>query len=270
MTTKTWWYVSKYVAPQKTLQEIWKNNLTNYGAFAKATPFRAALNDLEDGVHSLIEKHVCSCGLRLKDPNEILESPNHRNHTSLSPEPNPKFRGRVHLRLNAFTNRENPVDAFWNKLVEPHIDHNLGREKEPFRFDGTVLNKTWWYVDKYVRPKATLDLIDEEFGIPTSSPVAYGKWARSSIYRVALKDVEENLHSLIEKRTCSCGLKLREDQDPKSILTNRNHRNHTTLEHEPNPKFRGKVGQRITMPLQPTDWQHSVDRLWDEIVVNYA
>ncbi len=266
MASKTWWYVDKYVNPQRTLELIWKNKLTKYGAHGKSKLFRAALRDYEERVHSLIEKNTCSCGLVLKDPTQILSSKNHRHHKSFTPESNPTFRGRVHLRLSFLTSKEHPVDALWNKLVDPHIDQNLGREKEPFRFDGTVLNKTWWYVDKYVRPKATLDLIDEEFGIPTSSPVAYGKWARSSIYRVALKDVEENLHSLIEARTCSCGLRLREDQDPKSILTNRNHRNHTTLEHEPNPKFRGKVGQRITMPMQRTDWQHSVDRLWDGFI----
>ena len=127
--------------------------------------------------------------------------------------------------------------------------------------------RTWWYVSKYVNPQETISEIDKYYGRITSSPVFFGYWSRVSIYKVALRDVEENLHSLLEERTCSCGLKLRQDQDPKTILTSPHHRNHTTLEHVPSPKFRGKVGRRISMPLQPTEWQHSVDRLWDEICV---
>jgi hypothetical protein len=126
--------------------------------------------------------------------------------------------------------------------------------------------KKWWYIDRFVNPEETIKAIDKEFGKITSSPVFYGYWSRVSIYKVALRDVEENVHSLLEPRTCSCGLTLRKDQDPKEILNSKHHRNHTSLEHEPNPKFRGKVGRRITMPLQPTDWQHDVDVLWDELV----
>jgi hypothetical protein len=124
-------------------------------------------------------------------------------------------------------------------------------------------NSRWWYVSKYVNPAETIARIDKQYGKITSSPVFFGYWARVSIYRVALKDVEENLHSLLEIRTCSCGLKLSQDQDPKEILTSKHHRHHTTLEPEPNPRFRGKVGKRISMPLQPNDWQHEVDKLWD-------
>ena len=129
-----------------------------------------------------------------------------------------------------------------------------------------MASRTWRYVSRCVNPEETIKEIEGYYGRITSSPVFFGYWARVSIYKVALRDVEENLHSLLEERTCSCGLTLRKDQDPKKILSSKHHRNHTTLENEPNPKFRGKVGRRITMPLTSLDWQHDVDKLWDELV----
>lgn len=258
MVSRTWWYVNQYLDSQKKAKEIWQNKLTNYGAFAKSALFRAVLKDQEENVHSLIDRNTCSCGLRLKDPTEILFSEHHRNHTTLTPEPEPWFRGRVGNRLQVFTKREHPVDKLWNELIEPYRDQNYGYQQEPFKMDRTPT-----YTDKYVDPQKTIDRINKEFGIPTSSPVAYGKWAKLSIFKVALKDVEENLHSLLEERTCSCGLKVKE---PSDVLTSPYHRNHTTLKPEPNPKFRGKVGKRITMPLTGLDWQHKVDQIWDELV----
>jgi hypothetical protein len=145
-----------------------------------------------------------------------------------------------------------------NKSIKDK-DENIPTEKK-------LQGRTWWYVNKYVDPKTTIKGIEKYYGKITSSPVFFGYWARVSIYKVALRDVEENLHSLLEVRTCSCGLKLRQDQDPKSILTSPHHRNHVTLEVEPKPKFRGKVGRRISMPLQPTDWKHHVDVLWDFLI----
>jgi hypothetical protein len=124
----------------------------------------------------------------------------------------------------------------------------------------------WRYVKQWENPKETIKAIDKEYGKITSSPVFFGYWARVSLYRVALKDYEEGLHSLIQENTCSCGLRIDKSDNLLAIIESKHHRNHMTLEPEPNPKFRGLVGQRISMPMQAKDWQHPVDALWDLIV----
>jgi hypothetical protein len=124
----------------------------------------------------------------------------------------------------------------------------------------------WRYVKQWVNPQETIKAIDKEYGKITSSPVFFGYWAKVSLYTVALKDYEEGLHSLIQENTCSCGLRLNKPDNLLAIIESKHHRNHMTLEPEPNPKFRGLVGQRISMPMQAKDWQHPVDALWDLIV----
>jgi hypothetical protein len=99
--------------------------------------------------------------------------------------------------------------------------------------------------------------------------VFFGYWARVSLYKVAFKDYEEGLHSLIQENTCSCGLRISKSDNLLAIIESKHHRNHKNLEPEPNPKFRGQVGRRISMPLQAKDWRHPVDELWDEITATY-
>lgn len=123
------------------------------------------------------------------------------------------------------------------------------------------------YVTQWNNPKEKIKAIDKEYGRITSSPVFFGYWAKVSLYRVALKDYEEGLHSLIQENTCTCGLRINKSDNLLAIIESKHHRNHKTLEPEPNPKFRGLVGRRITMPLMPMDWRHEVDVMWDEIVV---
>jgi hypothetical protein len=125
---------------------------------------------------------------------------------------------------------------------------------------------SWRYVDQWENPQETIKAIDKEYGRITSSPVFFGYWAKVSLYKVALKDFEDGLHSLIQENTCSCGLRLNKSDDLLAIIESKHHRNHKTLEPEPNPKFRGPVGRRISMPLQALDWQHPVDELWNEIL----
>jgi hypothetical protein len=96
--------------------------------------------------------------------------------------------------------------------------------------------------------------------------VFFGYWARVSLYKVALKDYEEGLHSLIQENTCSCGLRINKTDNLLAIIESEHHRNHKTLEPEPNPNFRGLVGRRISMPLQVNDWQHPVDELWNRTI----
>ena len=126
----------------------------------------------------------------------------------------------------------------------------------------------WSYVKEWENPKEKIKAIDMEYGRITSSPVFFGYWAKVSLYRVALKDYEEGLHSLIQENTCTCGLRINKSANPLAIIESKHHRNHKTLEPEPNPKFRGLVGRRITRPLMPMDWRHEVDVLWDEIAAN--
>jgi hypothetical protein len=125
---------------------------------------------------------------------------------------------------------------------------------------------SWRYVDQWENPQETIKAIDKEYGRITSSPVFFGYWAKVSLYKVALKDYEEGLHSLIQENTCSCGLRINKSDNLLAIIESKHHRNHKTLEQEPNPRFRGPVGRRISMPLQAKDWQHPVDELWNRTI----
>ena len=122
------------------------------------------------------------------------------------------------------------------------------------------------YVTQWETPKEKINAIDKEYGRITSSPVFFGYWAKASLYRVVLKDYEEGLHSLIQENTCTCGLRINKSDNLLAMIESKLHRNHKTLEPEPNPNFRGIVGRRIAMPLMPKDWRHEVDVLWDLIV----
>ena len=126
--------------------------------------------------------------------------------------------------------------------------------------------KNWSYVAKWENPQETINAINNLYGKITSSPVFFGYWAKVSLYRVALKDYEEGLHSLIQENTCSCGLRISKSDNLLAIIESKHHRNHKTLEPEPNPKFRGHVGKRISWPLMGTDQKHEVDVLWDCMV----
>lgn len=122
---------------------------------------------------------------------------------------------------------------------------------------------SWTHIKQWEDPQEKIDSIRKRYGKITSSPVFFGYWARVSLYRIALQDYEEGLHSLTQENTCSCGLRISKSDNLLAILESKHHRNHKTLEPEPNPKFRGLVGKRITMPLRPIEWQHPVDKLWD-------
>ena len=124
----------------------------------------------------------------------------------------------------------------------------------------------WSYTNQWENPQKTLDAIRKKRGKMNSSPVFFGYWAEAAPYRVALADHEENLHSLIQENTCTCGLRIEKSENVLAIIESKHHRNHKTLEPEPNPKFRGLVGRRITWPLMGTDAKHHVDVKWDLIV----
>jgi len=125
--------------------------------------------------------------------------------------------------------------------------------------------KNWWYVDTWVDPKAQVAKIATESQYALGTP-KISFYARTVLLRPVLKDLEEGLHSLIQENTCTCGLRIEKSDNLLAIIESKHHRNHKTLEPEPNPKFRGLVGRRITWPLMGTDAKHKVDVKWDLIV----
>ena len=125
------------------------------------------------------------------------------------------------------------------------------------------------YTNQWFNPQQTIDEIRKKYGRIDSSPVFYGYWSKAAAYTVALADYEEGLHSLITENTCTCGLRLEKSDNLLAIIESKHHRNHKTLAPEPNPKFRGLVGRRKTMPLMPMEWRHEVDVLWDRIVQKF-
>ena len=125
--------------------------------------------------------------------------------------------------------------------------------------------KIWWYVDTWVDPKAQIAKIATESQYAAGTP-KISFYARTVLLRPVLKDLEEGLHSLIQENTCSCGLTIKKSDNLLAIIESKHHRNHSTLEPEPNPKFRGLVGKRIAAPFIHGNDMHPVDVLWDRIV----
>ena len=127
----------------------------------------------------------------------------------------------------------------------------------------------WSYVTKYENPRYSIQSKHSHSGPCQSSPCFFGKWATTIIYKIALRDLEENLHSLIELDTCTCGLKV-ESKRLMAIVESPHHRHHTTLEPDPNPQFRRLVGRRLHMLGQGLDKISKVDLKWDRIVKKMA
>jgi hypothetical protein len=128
--------------------------------------------------------------------------------------------------------------------------------------------KNWSYVTKWENPRETINAVYNMYGKITSRPVFIGYWSEVSLYRVALKDYKEGLHSLIQENTCSCGLRIGKSDNLLAVIESKHNRNHKTLNQEPNPMFRGQVGKRIAMPFSPIDWKHPVDELWESVLAD--
>ena len=122
------------------------------------------------------------------------------------------------------------------------------------------------YTKQWENPQKKLDAIRKKRGKIDSSPVFFGYWAEAAPYRVVLADYEEGLHSLIQENTCTCGLRIEKSDNLLAIIESKHHRNHKTLEPEPNPKFRGLVGKRIAVANIGGNDMHPVDVLWNWII----
>jgi len=124
--------------------------------------------------------------------------------------------------------------------------------------------KNWCYVDTWVDPKAQIAKIATESQYAAGTP-KISFYARTILLRPVLQDLEEGLHSLIQENTCSCGLRIKKSDNLLAIIESKHHRNHMTLEPEPNPKFRGPVGPRIAVATIGGNDMHPVDELWNRI-----
>jgi len=124
--------------------------------------------------------------------------------------------------------------------------------------------KNWWYVDTWVDPKAQIAKIATESQYAAGTP-KISLYARTVLLRPVVQDLEESLHSLIQENTCTCGLTIKKSDNLLAIIESKHHRNHSTLEPEPNPKFRGPVGRRIAVANIGGNDMHPVDMLWNEI-----
>jgi len=126
-----------------------------------------------------------------------------------------------------------------------------------------MAKRDWWYVNTWVDVEEQIAKIAREKGMPL---ISY--YARTVTLRPVKQDFEEGLHSLIQDNTCTCGLRLRKSDNLLAIIESKHHRNHKTLEPDPNPKFRGPVGRRIAAPFLRGQEMHPVDVLWNEIASN--
>jgi len=124
--------------------------------------------------------------------------------------------------------------------------------------------KNWCYVDTWVDPKAQIAKIASESQYAAGTP-KISFYARTVLLRPVLQDLEDGLHSLIQENTCTCGLRIKKSDNPLAIIESKHHRNHSTLEPEPNPKFRGLVGRRIAVANIGGNDMHPVDELWNRI-----
>jgi len=124
--------------------------------------------------------------------------------------------------------------------------------------------KNWCYVDTWVDPKAQIAKIASESQYAAGTP-KISFYARTVLLRPVLQDLEDGLHSLIQENTCTCGLRIKRSDNLLAIIESKHHRNHSTLEPEPNPKFRGIVGRRIAVANIGGNGMHPVDVLWDSI-----
>ncbi len=127
-----------------------------------------------------------------------------------------------------------------------------------------MTRKNWCYVDAWFDPKA------QKIKTATESQYAAGIskiscYARTVVLRPVLQSFEESLHSLIQENSCSCGLAIKKTDNLLDIIESKHHRNHSTLEPEPNPKFRGLVGRRIAVAIIGGNDMQPVDALWNRI-----
>ena len=125
---------------------------------------------------------------------------------------------------------------------------------------------TWGYLPPAVDLAEKIkNLNAQHYTEPRPSVVSHwGIASRELNLKAIYDDQVDNLHSLVKSGVCSCGLMINPvfEERTLALVLSKHHRNHITLEHEPNPTFRGLVGIR----LFGMGGQAFVDKNWDEFV----
>jgi hypothetical protein len=122
------------------------------------------------------------------------------------------------------------------------------------------------YTDKFLNPTSQLGTLRKTWFPDGQTSVVKG-WgyevAKSRLIAVQ-QDQYDNLHSLVEEDTCSCGLVIDLDlhQELDAIIRVPGHRDHRTLKPINYVTFRGQVHKR----LWGLNGAHPVDRKWNGIV----
>ena len=98
--------------------------------------------------------------------------------------------------------------------------------------------KNWWCVNTWVNLQEQIAAIVKKYENWSGTPKYLAINASTMILRAVLKDQEEELHSLIQSNTCSCGLRLKKSDNPLAMVESKYHRNQKTLELELDPRFR--------------------------------
>ena len=94
----------------------------------------------------------------------------------------------------------------------------------------------------------------------------WGIQARQNRLQALFDDQRDNLHSLFEDNSCTCGLRLLDKcATVLDLVLSKHHRNHLTLERDLDPKFRGMVERRLFSMGGP----NKIDQAWNDFVLNY-
>jgi len=125
----------------------------------------------------------------------------------------------------------------------------------------------WDYLPPEIDLEARYLATRAEHDRPVSVVVHWGIASRELRLKALWEDQKDNLHSLIAKDTCTCGLQIKSDRklEITDLVISRHHRNPLTLKPEPDPLFRGMVGSR----LFHMNHQHPIDQEWDQFVLDY-
>jgi hypothetical protein len=133
--------------------------------------------------------------------------------------------------------------------------------------DGAGIN--WGYLPAAVNLAEKIKIIHAWHNSePRPSVVSHWGIASRELRLKAIHDDQvANLHSLVEQGVCSCGLVISAvlESPVLALVLSKHHRNHLTLEHEPDPTFRGIVGKRHF----GLGSQALTDKTWDEFVSTF-
>ena len=128
------------------------------------------------------------------------------------------------------------------------------------------VKKNYTYLRPEIDIEERLQATKNEHKYASSVVVHWGIQGRQNRLQALFNDQRENLHSLFGDNSCTCGLKLLdENASLLDLVLSRHHRNHITLERDLDPRFRGLVTPRLFSMGGP----NKTDAKWDSFVLNY-